>query len=365
MKSNTVNQKVSFKTEKELQEAILKEKAKGTSDLEIGQKYGVTFRYIEKLITRTQGLNISALRISKKIKKLYPKDFKEEQTTVWSFKQRGKWATHSGEYRGNWSPYIPRNVILKYSKPNELVLDYFCGAGTTAVECKLLGRRCIAFDINDKAIELARKNLDFTFESPTGTQLAVSNGDMESWPSGVSSIEKAYTISNNEMDVIYDYAVSSVDPTDYTLTGTATITFTGATIDGSDPKIVHLTGASSNMNGDATLDNIADAALSLNFDFYAGIMPISYTNTNNPGGTLTNGYIATYQGIISANDAANILRKIAISDSKLSYQSISVIGVQKNLRPTALAFPINARHWESLPFYSRHRCFDGKHKELG
>ena len=56
---------------------------------------------------------------------------------------------------------------------------------------------------------------------------------------------------------------------------------------------------------------------------------------------------------------------IALSDSKLSYQSISVIGMQKNLRPTAPAFPINARHWESLPFYSRHRCGDGKHKELG
>ena len=155
------NQKVSFKTEKELQEAILQEKARGTLDLEIGQKYGVTFRYIERLITRSQGLNISALKVSKKIKTLYPKDFGEEQTTVWSFKQRGKWATHSGEYRGNWSPYIPRNVILKYSKPGELVLDYFCGAGTTAVECKLLGRKCIAFDINDKAIELAKKNVDF------------------------------------------------------------------------------------------------------------------------------------------------------------------------------------------------------------
>lgn len=134
------NRKVSFKTERELQEAILQEKARGTPDLEIGKKYGVTFRYIERLITKTQGLNISALNVSKKIKTLYPKDFKEEQTTVWSFKQRGNWATHSGEYRGNWSPYIPRNVILKYSKPGDLVLDYFCGAGTTAVECKLLGR---------------------------------------------------------------------------------------------------------------------------------------------------------------------------------------------------------------------------------
>jgi DNA modification methylase len=155
------NQKVSFKTERELQEAILQEKAIGTPDLKIGQKYGVTFRYIERLITRSQGLNVSALKVSKKIRTLHPQDFKEEQTTVWSFKQRGNWATHSGEYRGNWSPYIPRNVILKYSKPGEMVMDYFCGAGTTAVECKLLGRRCIALDINDKAIELAKKNVDF------------------------------------------------------------------------------------------------------------------------------------------------------------------------------------------------------------
>ncbi|MCL4459967.1 MAG: 50S ribosomal protein L11 methyltransferase [Chloroflexi bacterium] len=158
------NQKVSFKTEKGLQEAILQEKARGTSDLEIGQKYGVTFRYIERLITKTHGLNISALKVLKEVKKLSPKDFREEQTTVWSFKQRGNWATHSGEYRGNWSPYIPRNVILRYSNTGELVLDYFCGAGTTAVECKLLGRRCIALDINDRAIELAKENVNFNVE---------------------------------------------------------------------------------------------------------------------------------------------------------------------------------------------------------
>lgn len=159
------NKKIYLKTEEELRQAILKEKEKGTSDLEIGRKYGVTFKYIEQLITKTQGLNISSLKVSKKVKTLHPKDFKEETTTVWSFKQRGSWATHSGEYRGNWSPYIPRNVILKYSKPGDLVLDYFCGAGTTAIECKLLGRKCIALDINDKAIELAKNNLNFSIES--------------------------------------------------------------------------------------------------------------------------------------------------------------------------------------------------------
>lgn len=52
------NQKVSFKTRKELQEAILQEKARGTPDLEIGQKYGVTFRYIERLITKSNVINV-------------------------------------------------------------------------------------------------------------------------------------------------------------------------------------------------------------------------------------------------------------------------------------------------------------------
>lgn len=45
-----------------------------------------------------------------------------------------------------------------------MVLDMFCGGGTTAIECKLLGRRCIASDINEKAIELARENLAFNFK---------------------------------------------------------------------------------------------------------------------------------------------------------------------------------------------------------
>ncbi|MGQ9801539.1 MAG: TRM11 family SAM-dependent methyltransferase [Candidatus Saccharicenans sp.] len=116
---------------------------------------------MEKIITQTKGINISNLNIRKKIRYLEPKGFKLESTSVWSFRQRGDWASHSGEYRGNFSPYIPRNIMLLYSKPGDLVLDMFCGAGTTAIEAKLLGRRCIASDINEKAIELAKENINF------------------------------------------------------------------------------------------------------------------------------------------------------------------------------------------------------------
>lgn len=147
--------------EEEFAKAVLKAKEAGMPDSQIGEVFGITFRQLEKIITDAYGVNISVLKRPKRIKCWVPKNFKEETTTIWSYKQRGDWATHDGRYRGNWSPYIPRNVILKYSKPGDVVLDYFVGGGTTAVEAKLLGRRCIAKDINPACIGLTRENLNF------------------------------------------------------------------------------------------------------------------------------------------------------------------------------------------------------------
>lgn len=148
--------------EDEFKKAVLKTKESGVPDPEIGALFNVTFRQLERIITEAYGINISVLAKPKRIKYWAPKNFREETTTVWSFKQRGDWATHDGRYRGNWSPYIPRNVILKYSEPGDVVLDYFVGGGTTAVEAKLLGRRCIARDINPAAVGLTKENLKFT-----------------------------------------------------------------------------------------------------------------------------------------------------------------------------------------------------------
>lgn len=93
--------------------------------------------------------------------KIEPENFELEMTSVWSFKERGDWATHNPNYRGNWSPYIPRNLILRYSKEKDLILDQFAGGGTTLVEAKLLNRNCIGMDINPEAIKLCKKSVDF------------------------------------------------------------------------------------------------------------------------------------------------------------------------------------------------------------
>ncbi len=65
-----------------------------------------------------------------------PEDYRIEDSTVWSFPNRGNWATHKSNYRGNWSPYIPRNLILKYTKEGDWVLDQMMGSGTTLIEAK-------------------------------------------------------------------------------------------------------------------------------------------------------------------------------------------------------------------------------------
>ena len=106
--------------------------------------------------------------IKKKIKRWTPENFKPEMTTIWSFPQHGDWATHDSEWRGNWSPYVPRNIILKYSKEGDLLLDQFVGGGTTLVEAKLLNRDIIGIDINQNALKVCREKTSFKYEPAKG-----------------------------------------------------------------------------------------------------------------------------------------------------------------------------------------------------
>lgn len=108
-------------------------------------------------------------------KTLQPDKFELETNTVWSFPDRGKWATHDAKYRGNWSPYIPRNVIIRYSQEGDTVLDQFVGGGTTLVEAKLTYRNAIGIDIILVAVETTKRKIDFDFDN--STKIDVYQGD--------------------------------------------------------------------------------------------------------------------------------------------------------------------------------------------
>ena len=112
----------------------------------------------------------------KKIIKWEPDDFELEMTTHWSFPKRGNWATHDAKWRGNWSPYIPRNILLRYSQENDLILDQFAGGGTTLVEGKLLNRDVIGIDVNDIALERCKEKTNFIHDGANG-KIYIRKGD--------------------------------------------------------------------------------------------------------------------------------------------------------------------------------------------
>lgn len=120
---------------------------------------------------------------------LQPENFELETNTVWAFPNRGKWATHDAKYRGNWSPYIPRNIILRYSKENDIVLDQFVGGGTTAVEARLTHRNFIGIDINPSAIDITKDKCSFDFETQASTILEIGDA-------------RKLNLSDNSIDLI-------------------------------------------------------------------------------------------------------------------------------------------------------------------
>jgi len=102
-------------------------------------------------------------------------NYSPEFTTLWSFTERGNWATHRSDFRGNYAPQIPRNVIEMYSEPGEYILDPMVGGGTTLIEAKLLGRNALGLDINPAFVEQIKELLKF--KSPASNKQQVHVAD--------------------------------------------------------------------------------------------------------------------------------------------------------------------------------------------
>ena len=67
--------------------------------------------------------------------------------SLWIIPERDKSGKHSGFYHGNFVPQIPRQLITRYTKRNDVVFDPFVGSGTTAFEAENLKRHFIGIDI--------------------------------------------------------------------------------------------------------------------------------------------------------------------------------------------------------------------------
>jgi DNA modification methylase len=73
-----------------------------------------------------------------------------EATTLWDYPKQsyGKTPKGSNKYAGVTPAFIIWNLVQRYTKPGDLVVDPMAGSGTTIDVCKEEGRQVIGYDIS-------------------------------------------------------------------------------------------------------------------------------------------------------------------------------------------------------------------------
>ncbi len=82
--------------------------------------------------------------------------------SLWIINKRDSSGKHSNIYHGNFVPQIPYQMIKRYTKPNDIVLDIFSGSGTTLFECEKLNRNFIGTDINSELVNYVNSKMEST-----------------------------------------------------------------------------------------------------------------------------------------------------------------------------------------------------------
>ena len=102
----------------------------------------------------------------------------QQVTTLWDYPSQhyGEGEQGSASFRGATPSYVIWNVVQRYSKEGETVLDPFCGSGTTLDVCKDTKRRGVGYDVapqrpdiqnaDARSIPLKQKSVDLIFFDP-------------------------------------------------------------------------------------------------------------------------------------------------------------------------------------------------------
>jgi len=108
-------------------------------------------------------------------------------TTLWDYPRQsyGKTPKGNNKFQGVTPAFLIWNLIQRYTKPGDLVVDPMAGSGTTVDVCKEEGRKVIGYDIapkhpeviqNDaRNIPLPDESVDLVFiDSPYGDNVSYS-----------------------------------------------------------------------------------------------------------------------------------------------------------------------------------------------
>lgn len=79
--------------------------------------------------------------------------------SLWMLDKRDTDGAHSAWYWGNFIPQIPHQLMLRYTKKGEWVIDTFAGSGTTLLESQRLKRNCIGVELQPTVVRKTNSTL--------------------------------------------------------------------------------------------------------------------------------------------------------------------------------------------------------------
>lgn len=97
--------------------------------------------------------------------------------SLWVLEKRDSSGPHSAWYWGNFVPQIPYQLMHRYTKRGEWVLDPFAGSGTTLLECLRLGRNGLGVELQPSVARRARLALQELARQNGATRVVLEVGD--------------------------------------------------------------------------------------------------------------------------------------------------------------------------------------------
>lgn len=84
------------------------------------------------------------------------KEYEDLRTdSLWIIDKRDNTGVHTAGYWGNFIPQIPNQMLKRYTKKGDWILDTFVGCGTTLIESQRLGRNGIGVELQETAAQRA------------------------------------------------------------------------------------------------------------------------------------------------------------------------------------------------------------------
>lgn len=95
--------------------------------------------------------------------------------SLWIIDKRDNSGAHSGHYHGNFVPQVANQLIQRYTKAGDWVVDPFMGSGTTLIEAQRLGRNSIGIELNKTVADEANQRIKSEAPAKVRTKVYVGN----------------------------------------------------------------------------------------------------------------------------------------------------------------------------------------------